>query len=37
MKVILLFLAVVSVCYGCNSKKETPSSKNEFAPQQPFK
>ena len=30
MKVILLFLAVVSVCYGCNAKKETPAAKNEW-------
>jgi hypothetical protein len=29
MKVILLFLAVVSAGYGCNAKKETPS-KNEW-------
>ena len=30
MKVILLLLTVISVCYGCNSKKETPSSKNDL-------
>ena len=30
MKVILLSLALISVCYGCNSKKETPSSKNDL-------
>ncbi|MFC0772987.1 hypothetical protein [Terrimonas alba] len=30
MKLILLFLAVISVCYGCNSKKETPASKNDL-------
>lgn len=30
MKPILLFLAFISVCYGCNSKKETSSSKNEW-------
>jgi hypothetical protein len=29
MKVILLFLTVISVCYGCNSKKKSPSSKKE--------
>ena len=30
MKIILLFLTVISVCYGCNSKKETSSSKNDL-------
>ncbi|WP_276501772.1 hypothetical protein [Terrimonas pollutisoli] len=30
MKVILLFLAAISVCYGCNSKKETSSSENDL-------
>jgi hypothetical protein len=30
MKVILLILTVISVCYGCNSKKETSSSKNDL-------
>ena len=29
MKVILLFLAVISVFYGCNSKKKSPSSEKE--------
>jgi hypothetical protein len=31
MKSILLFLALISVCYGCNSKKETPSAEKEVA------
>jgi hypothetical protein len=30
MKAILLFITVIIVCYGCNSKKGTPSSKNEL-------
>ena len=30
MKIILLFLALVSICYGCNSKKETPPSKKDL-------
>src|SRR4030095_8396832 len=30
MKAILLFISVISVCYGCNSKKDSPSSKNEL-------
>ena len=30
MKVILLFLTVITVCYGCNSKKNLPSSKNDL-------
>ena len=30
MKVFLLFITVVSVCYGCNSKKNLSSSKNDF-------
>ena len=30
MKIIFLFLTVISVCYGCNAKKETPSSKNDL-------
>jgi hypothetical protein len=29
MKVILLFLTLISVCYGCNSNKESPSSEKE--------
>ena len=32
MRVILLFLAAISICYGCNSKKETSSSKNDLPP-----
>ena len=30
MKAILLFISVITVCYGCNSKKDSPSSKNEL-------
>ena len=30
MKAILLFISVISVCFGCNSKKDSPSSKNEL-------
>ena len=29
MKAILLFMTVVAVCYGCNSKKETPATKQD--------
>lgn len=29
MKSILLFITVMAVCFGCNSKKESPSSKEE--------
>jgi hypothetical protein len=29
MKIISLFLAMVSICYGCNSKTESPSSEKE--------
>jgi hypothetical protein len=29
MKPILLFITVLPVCFGCNSKKDSPSSKNE--------
>jgi hypothetical protein len=29
MKVILLFMTVIAVCYGCNSKKETPATKRD--------
>ena len=31
MKAILLFITVITVCYGCDSKKDSPSSKNELA------
>jgi len=31
MKAILLFITAITVCYGCNSKKDPPSSKNELA------
>lgn len=27
MKVILLFITVITVCYGCNDKKESPAAK----------
>ena len=30
MKAIFLFVAVITACYGCNSKTDSPSSKNEF-------
>lgn len=30
MKVILLFLIAITVCYSCNSKKSSPSSKNDL-------
>ena len=30
MKIFLLFITVVSVCYGCNSKKKLSSSKNHL-------
>jgi len=30
MKVILLFVTVITACYGCNSKKDSTSSKNEL-------
>lgn len=29
MKVILLFMTVIAVCYGCNSKKEKPATKQD--------
>ena len=29
MRVFLLFITVISVCYGCNGKKETPDAKKE--------
>jgi len=31
MKAILLFVTVITACYGCNSKNETPTSKNVLA------
>ena len=31
MKAILLFVTVITACYGCNSKKETPTTKNVLA------
>ena len=31
MKVIFLFLTGIAVCYGCNSKKDSPSSKKELS------
>ena len=30
MKAILLFITVITVCYGCNSKKDSPASKKEL-------
>src|SRR6187431_3305774 len=30
MKTIPLFIIVITVCYGCNSKKDSPVSKNEL-------
>jgi len=30
MKAIFLFVTVITACYGCDSKKESPSSKNEL-------
>jgi hypothetical protein len=30
MKIIFLFVTVVTVCVGCNSKKELPPSKNDL-------
>ena len=30
MRVILLFITVITVCYGCNSKKNLSSSKNDL-------
>jgi hypothetical protein len=29
MRVILLFITVITVCYGCNDKKEEPAAKKE--------
>ena len=29
MRVILLFITVITVCYGCNAKKEEPAAKKE--------
>lgn len=31
MKVIFLFITAITVCYGCNSEKDSPSSKNELS------
>src|SRR5205809_845243 len=31
MKVIFLFITGITVCYGCNSKKDSPSPKNELS------
>ena len=31
MKAILLFITAITVCYGCNSKKDSPSSKKELS------
>ena len=31
MKAIFLFVSVITACYGCNSKKDSPSSKNELS------
>ena len=31
MKAIFLFVTVITACYGCNSKKETPTTKNVLA------
>ena len=30
MKAILLFITVITVCYGCDSKKDSPTAKNEL-------
>ena len=30
MKAILLFITAITVCYGCNSKKDSPASKKEL-------
>ncbi len=30
MKAIFLFMTVITACYGCDSKKDSPSSKNEL-------
>ncbi len=30
MKAIFLFMIVITACYGCDSKKDSPSSKNEL-------
>ena len=29
MKVIFLFMSAIAVCYGCNSKKDSPAAKTE--------
>ena len=31
MKAIFLFVTVITACYGCNSKKDSPAAKNELA------
>ena len=31
MKAILLFVTAITVCYGCNSKKDSPASKKELS------
>ena len=31
MKAIFLFVTVIIACYGCDSKKDSPSSKNELS------
>ena len=31
MKAILLFITAITVCYGCNSKKDSPASKKELS------
>jgi len=31
MKAIFLFVTVITTCYGCNSKKDSPAAKNELA------
>jgi len=30
MKAILFFITLITICYGCNSKKGSPTSKNEL-------
>ncbi|HEU4859457.1 MAG TPA: hypothetical protein VFT15_06465, partial [Chitinophagaceae bacterium] len=30
MRVILFFITAITVCFGCDSKKDSPSSKNEL-------
>src|SRR5436190_14228111 len=31
MKAIFLFVTVITVCYGCDSKKDSPAAKNVLA------